>query len=230
MSNYISLLPPETRFEQSSRRQLRLLLFGSGVMILVFLCVYGFLFYLTNQENQEISRLQEQQAEIANKVATYQRYGDLKKQVDSLEKLNESAAGLAPDWYYILAEVGSHLPDGVWLTDYTSTFNPEQVPQQQESVAQENTENDTAEQEENAEAKEEQQAEVSAATPSLQGELTLMGKALSHKDVAIFLDNLHTVQGLADIRCQYSTEEMLGEREIYGFEIKALLPVQKGGE
>lgn len=112
MSNYISLLPPETRFEQSSRRQLRLVLLGSGLMILVFLCIYGLLIYLTNQENLEISRLQEQKAEITNKAAAYQQYGDLKAEVDSLEKLNADAAGLTPDWYYILAEVGSHIPDG----------------------------------------------------------------------------------------------------------------------
>ncbi|HBG22075.1 MAG TPA: hypothetical protein DDW83_02330, partial [Peptococcaceae bacterium] len=75
MSNYISLLPPETRFEQSSRRQLRLVLLGSGLMILVFLCIFGFMIYLTNQENLEISRLQEQKAEITNKAAAYQQYG-----------------------------------------------------------------------------------------------------------------------------------------------------------
>ncbi|MGI6405247.1 MAG: PilN domain-containing protein [Syntrophaceticus sp.] len=210
MSNYISLLPPETRFEQSSRRQLRLLLLGSGLMILVFLCIYGLLIYLTSQENLEVSRLQEQKAEIANKAAAYQQYGDLKAEVDSLEKLNADAAGLTPDWYYILAEVGSHIPDGVWLTDYTSIFVQEQVQKSDESAAEGNTEG--------------------AAATALQGELTIQGKALSHKDVAILLENLHAVQGLDDIRCQFSTEEMLGERKIYGFEIKAALPVEKGGE
>jgi hypothetical protein len=99
VSNYISLLPPETRFEQSSRRQLRLLLLGSGLMILVFLCIYGLLIYLTSQENLEVSRLQEQKAEIANKAAAYQQYGDLKAEVDSLEKLNADAAGLTPEMY-----------------------------------------------------------------------------------------------------------------------------------
>jgi Tfp pilus assembly protein PilN len=210
VSNYISLLPPETRFEQSSRRQLRLLLLGSGLMILVFLCIYGLLIYLTSQENLEVSRLQEQKAEIANKAAAYQQYGDLKAEVDSLEKLNADAAGLTPDWYYILAEVGSHIPDGVWLTDYTSIFVQEQVQKSDESAAEGNTEG--------------------AAATALQGELTIQGKALSHKDVAILLENLHAVQGLDDIRCQFSTEEMLGERKIYGFEIKAALPVEKGGE
>jgi hypothetical protein len=230
VSNYISLLPPETRFEQSSRRQLRLLLLGSGLMILVFLCIYGLLIYLTSQENLEVSRLQEQKAEIANKAAAYQQYGDLKAEVDSLEKLNADAAGLTPDWYYILAEVGSHIPDGVWLTDYTSIFVQEQVQKSDESAAEEDTESATAEQEESATAEEEQQPEVSVAAPSIQGELTIQGKALSHKDVAILLENLHAVQGLDDIRCQFSTEEMLGERKIYGFEIKAALPVEKGGE
>ena len=227
VSNYISLLPPETRFEQSSRRQLRLLLLGSGLMILVFLCIYGLLIYLTSQENLEVSRLQEQKAEIANKAAAYQQYGDLKAEVDSLEKLNADAAGLTPDWYYILAEVGSNIPDGVWLTDYTSIFVQEQV---QQSARKRCRGEHGKRSRGKRYAEEEQQPEVSVAAPSLQGELTIQGKALSHKDVAILLENLHNVQGLDDIRCQFSTEEMLGERKIYGFEIKAALPVEKGGE
>jgi Tfp pilus assembly protein PilN len=210
VNNNISLLPPETRFEQRSRRQLRLVLLCSGLAILVFLCIYGLLIYLTSPDNLEVSRLQEQKAEIANKAAAYQQYGDLKAEVDSLEKLNADAAGLTPDWYYILAEVGSNIPDGVWLTDYTSIFVQEQVQKSDESSAEGNTEG--------------------AAATALQGELTIQGKALSHKEVAILLDNLHNVQGLDDIRCQFSTEEMLGERKIYGFEIKASLPVEKGGE
>jgi cell division protein FtsB len=167
VNNNISLLPPETRFEQRSRRQLRLVLLCSGLAILVFLCIYGLLIYHTSQENLEVSRLQEQKAEIANKAAAYQQYGDLKAEVDSLEKLNADAAGLTPDWYYILAEVGSNIPDGVWLTDYTSIFVQEQVQKSDESSAEGNTEG--------------------AAATALQGELTIQGKALSHKEVAILL-------------------------------------------
>jgi hypothetical protein len=63
-----------------------------------------------------------------------------------------------------------------------------------------------------------------------QGELMIRGKAFSHKDVAILLENLHHVQGLNNICCQFSSEEMLGEQKIYEFEINALLPVQKGGK
>lgn len=228
--NNISLLPPEIRAEERLRQQLKIFILCSCLVILVFLCIYGALIYLTNQEELEVVRLQEQKAVITRKAMAYQKYGDLKVKVDALEKIHADAAGLMPNWYYILAEVGSHIPDGVWLTNYTSTFNQEQVQQPQESAAEEDTESATAEQEESATAEEEQQPEVSVAAPSIQGELTIQGKALSHKDVAILLENLHAVQGLDDIRCQFSTEEMLGERKIYGFEIKAALPVEKGGE
>ncbi|HHV35938.1 MAG TPA: hypothetical protein GXX59_10295, partial [Syntrophomonadaceae bacterium] len=48
---------------------------------------------------------------------------------------------------------------------------------------------------------------------------------------AILLENLHDVQGLDDIRCQFSSEEKLDDNQkIYEFEIKASLPLQKGGK
>ena len=200
--NNISLLPPEIRAEQRFRRQLRIYLLCSCFVILVFLCIYGGLIYLTNQEKLEVSRLQEQKAEITRKAAAYQKYGDLKATVDALEKINVDAAGVTPNWYYTLAEVGSHIPDRVWLTDYTTTYLPDKK------------KND----------KEDNDAE------SEQGELMIRGKAFSHKDVAVLLENLHDVKGVGNIRCQFSSEEMLEEQKVYGFEIKASLPVPKGGK
>lgn len=58
----------------------------------------------------------------------------------------------------------------------------------------------------------------------------IRGKAFSHKDVAVLLENLHDVKGVGNIRCQFSSEEMLEEQKVYGFEIKASLPVPKGGK
>lgn len=200
--NNISLLPPEIRAEQHFRRQLRIYILCSCLVILVFLCIYGGLIYLTNQEKLEVSRLQEQKAEITRKAAAYQKYGDLKAEVDALEKINADAAGVTPNWYYTLAEVGSHIPGRVWLTEYTAAYNPDKK----------------------------KEAEKDNADASQQGELMIRGKAFSHKDVAILLENLHDVQGLDNIRCQYSSEEMLDGKKVCEFEIKAALPVPKGGK
>ncbi|MGI6078975.1 MAG: PilN domain-containing protein [Fastidiosipilaceae bacterium] len=199
--NNVSLLPPEIRAEQHFRRQLRIYILCSCLVILVFLCIYGGLIYLTNQEKLEVSRLQEQKAEITRKAAAYQKYGDLKAEVDALEKINADAAGVMPNWYYTLAEVGSHIPDSVWLTDYITNYN---------------TEGD--------------KAQTGNTAASQQGELVIRGKAFSHKDVAILLENLHDVKGLDNIRCQFSSEEMLEEQKVYEFEIEASLPVPKGGK
>jgi Tfp pilus assembly protein PilN len=210
--NNISLLPPEIRAEERLRQQLKNFILCSCLVILVFLCIYGALIYLTNQEELEVVRLQEQKAEITRKATAYQKYGDLKAKVDALEKINADAAGLMPNWYYILAEVGSHIPDGVWLTDYTTNYKTEQDQKPEGS----NTEGD--------------KAQTGNTAVAQQGELMIRGKAFSHKDVAILLENLHHVQGLNNICCQFSSEEMLGEQKIYEFEINALLPVQKGGK
>lgn len=138
--NNISLLPPEIRAEERLRQQLKNFILCSCLVILVFLCIYGALIYLTNQEELEVVRLQEQKAEITRKATAYQKYGDLKAKVDALEKINADAAGLMPNWYYILAEVGSHIPDGVWLTDYTTNYKTEQDQKPEGS----NTEGDKA--------------------------------------------------------------------------------------
>lgn len=211
--NNISLLPPEIKAEQRLRRQLRIYILCSCLVILVFLGIYGGLIYLTNQEVAEASRLQEQKAEITRRAAVYQKYGELKEKVDALEKINADASGVTPNWYYFLAEVGSHIPDRVWLTDYTAAYMPEKNKKSKEKSA----EGDKSQEDNSAVA--------------LQGDLTICGKAFSHKDVAILLENLHDVQGLDDIRCQFSSEEKLDDNQkIYEFEIKASLPVQKGGK
>lgn len=209
----ISLLPPEIRAEQRSRQQLKLYLLCSGVVILVFLCIYGSLIFLTYQEKAIAGSLQEQKAEITRKAATYQKFGDLKAKVDALEKINTDAVDITPNWYNILAEVGSQVPDRVWLTGYTATYKAGESEKSQES----NAEGDKA-------------SNVGSTLSSQSGELTIRGKALSHKDVAVLLENMHSVQGLDKICCQFSSEEKLNEQKIYEFEIKASLPVQKGGK
>ncbi len=205
----ISLLPPEIKAEQRLRQQLRLTLLCSGVVVLVFLCIYGGLIFLTYQEKNEANGLQEQIAEIQKRAVPYQKYEVLKADVDTLEKINNAAVGGIPNWYYLFAEVGLEVPEGVWLTGCTASYNKPEKKQ-----AQEGTENDQAE-----------------STPvTYQGELTIRGMALDHKDVAAFVKNLHAIQGIDNIRCQFSSEQEVEDQKAYEFEIKASLPVQKGGE
>ena len=201
----ISLLPPEIKAEQRLRQQLRLTLLCSGVVVLVFLCIYGGLIFLTYQEKNEANGLQEQIAEIQKRAVPYQKYEVLKADVDTLEKINNAAVGGIPNWYCLLAEVGSEVPEGVWLTECTASYNKPEKKQ-----AQEGTENDQAE-----------------STPvTYQGELTIRGMALDHKDVAAFVKNLHAIQGIDNIRCQFSSEQEVEDQNAYEFEIKASLPVQ----
>lgn len=205
----ISLLPPEIKAEQRSRQQLRLALLCSGVVVLVFLCIYGGLIFLTYQEKNEANGLQEQIAEIQKRAVPYQKYEVLKADVDTLEKINNAAVGGIPNWYCLLAEVGSEVPEGVWLTECTASYNKSDGQQTQEGTKSDQTQN----------------TQVSS-----EGELTIRGMALAHKDVAAFVKNLHAIQGVDNIRCQFSSEQELAGQKAYEFEIKASLPVQKGGD
>ena len=217
--NNVSLLPPEIRAGQRSRRQMRLYLLCSGLVVLVFLCIYGGLFYMTYLEKEDVVRLQEQKNEVTRKAAAYKKYGDLKAKVDALESMNAAATSGTTNWYYILAEVGSHLPDRVWLTDYTAVIKLAEGQQAQAKESNAETEKDESK------SKQTQTAAVSAS-----GELTIRGKAFSHNDAAAFLEKLHDVQGLDNVLYQFSSEEELNDQKIYEFEIKASLPVQKGGK
>ncbi len=189
----ISLLPPEVRAKQRSRNIFRTYILGSGLVVLVFLFCFAFLLYMTNLEKTQIGRLKDQRADFAQRIEVYQEYGDLKERLDFLEKIASDAEGVSPNWYYTLAEVGSHLPDDVWLTGYSASFHAGKK-----------------------EAKEEKKV-----TEAQKGELSIRGKAFSHDDVAALLRSLQQVKGLEDIRCQFSSEEMLGDRKLYGFEVKA---------
>lgn len=61
------------------------------------------------------------------------------------------------------------------------------------------------------------------------GELRLSGWAFDHRQVAALLKNLKSVPGVADVRCQVSSEQEAAGLPLIRFEIKASLPKDTGG-
>ncbi len=199
--NNISLLPPEIKAQHQTRRQLKIYILCSCLALIIFLGIYVWMIYLTNQQHEDVCRLQEQKAKLQQEAVSYQKYGDLKNRVDALEKMNNQALGVTPNWYFILAEVGN-IPDGLWLTDYTASYKI---------------------------VEKEKSKDEKGGGPS-QGELTIRGKAFTHKQVASLLVRMHKIPGLEDIRCHYSEEKDEQDQQLMDFEIIASLPVQKGGK
>lgn len=52
----------------------------------------------------------------------------------------------------------------------------------------------------------------------------MTGYAVSHREVAAFLDALQGLDSLREVRCQFSVEEEINEQQLTKYEIRAVLP------
>lgn len=60
------------------------------------------------------------------------------------------------------------------------------------------------------------------------GEVVIRGQTYDHNSVAGWLEEIRSIPGLADVRCQFSSREGSAENQVIRFEIKA--NIQKGPE
>jgi len=189
----ISLLPPEIRTQQEARRRLTLYMLASGVVVLLFLGVYGGLFIAAWQAKSEARSAAAAQSVLEAEMAGLQVYADMQARMTRAEGLVRQAKGARPDWGALLEGVGLRLPEGVWLTEFTAAYK----------------------------AQDAAPAPPPAPEAPGAGELTMRGWALNHLQVAEWLDVIRTVPGLADVRCQFSSLESHEGRPAVQFEIKA---------
>ncbi|MDI6709559.1 MAG: hypothetical protein QME76_02535 [Bacillota bacterium] len=195
----INLLPPETIAERKVQRRRSLTLLAGVLVLVVFISVYVGLVVTTLLARTEAAGLRAEREALERKAAAYQRYADMQQRIARTETLAEQAVGSPPDWAWILAGLGVNIPPNVWLTDFVATCETPATPPAVPGPT-----------------------PAPAAAPALvTREVVIRGWTFDHPSVARWIEDIHDVPGLTDIRCQFSSEEDFHGKGMVRFEIKA---------
>jgi Tfp pilus assembly protein PilN len=185
----VNLLPPETKEQQKSKRQVGLVMVVGGVLV-------GLLVLYSLVQGAKVADLQDHLGRVNTRV------GKLQAKAQSLQQFEidreETAARLAlvqgalaggVRWSRVMQDVSRVVPDGVWLTSVTGAMNSAGVPLSTGTVP---TDTTTAPTDPTA---------VAGTTPTssqIAGTLTFTGYALDIPSAAEWLQNLEGVDGWAN--------------------------------
>jgi len=122
MVKYISVLPPEIRQRRKQKQQQQLFLLVGAILLSILLISYSILFGLTFLSNMHLKALQTEKQELQAQVDSLNQYGAIQERIDFLKVLVEKAVGSNPEWGEILTQLGVSIPNGVWLTDFSSVY------------------------------------------------------------------------------------------------------------
>ncbi|MDW7683207.1 MAG: PilN domain-containing protein [Bacillota bacterium] len=115
----INLLPPEI-VEERQRKAVRARNFKGTVFVLVLLMAgFGGLMTLTLQTRSQLYALKERHTEVNTEIKTYAPVVGLQGEVNNRTGLVQSAMGPQLAWREALSLVGSHIPENVWLTNFS---------------------------------------------------------------------------------------------------------------
>ncbi len=113
----INLLPAGLIAERARKKGKRRFLLVWGLIVLLLAAGQGFLYIIVQEVEDELATVQMQRAAVDAEIATYQKYVDLRSEVDSLVNRLQLAMGSPLPWAQVVAEVGEWIPPNVWLTD-----------------------------------------------------------------------------------------------------------------
>ncbi|MEW6424250.1 MAG: hypothetical protein AB1523_05805 [Bacillota bacterium] len=225
----ISLLPPEIEAQWRAQERRRRYLLGSALVLAVFLTVYGMLIALTVQTQAQARALQGQRLALEKRTALFQEYAQMRARLTETAGLLRQALGADPDWGRLLTDLNRHLPPNVWLTDFSAAIgsaaqagktapSPEELPRQMQQalttmISQGGAPGDKGP----SSGKNPPPAQAAPAA----GEVVLRGWALDQAAVSRWLEEIRSLPGLGDVRCQFAGEENLQGKSLIKFEIKA---------
>lgn len=188
----VNLLPPEIA---EAARQKRVQV-AMGVAVVAAIGVVGGLYLQAHQAvnaaNSQLAAAQQQQTRLQAEVASYREVTQIDAQVSAREALLTEAMGQEIQWSTYLNDLSLKIPANVWLTNFSATEGSG-------SAAASSTPSPIA---------------GAAATV---GSISFNGTAMSHDDVATWLESLATEHGFTDPYFTNSTESKIGTRQVVNF-------------
>jgi len=117
----VNLLPRELKQRQRARRQTGLIALAGGAVVLLLLAFWYLQGNRLNDIDQQVKAQEATNAELQSKVASLQKYAELRAQVEQQKTLLEGALVNTVHWSRILNDLSNLEPDRMWLSSMTGT-------------------------------------------------------------------------------------------------------------
>jgi Tfp pilus assembly protein PilN len=118
----ISLLPVELKNYQTSAKRINKYTILIAFLILGFVLVYAVLSLAVVLPQQQLAAIKQERQEVQKKIAELQPYEDMKNTSEAAKKLVVEAMGTNPEWDNLFVNIFNSIPDGIWLNDFSSSY------------------------------------------------------------------------------------------------------------
>lgn len=117
MYSTISLLPPEVKKQYKARSKMVVYSTFAGVLLVIFFFVLSFIFAYRYSLSTELDGIKSERTNIQKEIGSLQKYEKAYKEMAVLEGYISQASGTVPDWHGLFKNLGSTIPNGVWLVN-----------------------------------------------------------------------------------------------------------------
>jgi Tfp pilus assembly protein PilN len=189
----VNLLPPEIERARRLRRTQSGLAVG---LVAVAVCLGGVYALQVQAKNQAAEDLAVKKAETVRLQAEQAKYADIPRTIAAIDAAQSArATALANDveWFRQLNNFALTIPSNVWLTGLTMGLAPAPAAAATTTGA------------------------AAVPVPANVGVLTVQGVAMTHPDVATWLDVLAKQPGMADAYFSNSTKAKIGKKAVVNF-------------
>lgn len=118
----INLLPPEILEARHRRSRWMKVVAGVGIVILALAAVFAFLLLDTWKLEERLADLEQERFALEAEIATYEHYEEMQAEVESKQAIAGAAMGRAQDWPSLLTDIGTFIPQRVWLTNLAMNY------------------------------------------------------------------------------------------------------------
>jgi len=119
----ISLLPAELRNYQRSAKKINRYSVVMAFFILGFVLIYAVLSLAANVPQQGLNNVRQQRKSVQQKINELQAYEEMLNTSENARILVSEAMGKNPEWDTLFVGIFNSIPQGAWLSDFTSTFS-----------------------------------------------------------------------------------------------------------
>lgn len=184
----VNLLPPEILVARKLRRVKAQLAGGGLVAILVVVALFLLAMSSVTAADRDLTTAKAQRAALQTQDDKLAHVRQTYALVDQANGLLRDAGGNEVLWSTYLGDLGPLLPSGAWLTKVTVGSGAAAAPA----------------------------APGAPATQSV-AQITFEGTALSHVNVALWLESIAKERGWVNASFSRSQETLVGTRKVYGF-------------
>jgi Tfp pilus assembly protein PilN len=121
----INLLPQEIQAERKSKSSQGKMMQGIVFLVVLLVAAFGGIMAMTLQGGSRVLALEAQRAQLQAEIDSYAPVVALQGQVNNRAELVTEVMGPQLPWREALTSVGIHIPENVWLTNFSLRMDGE---------------------------------------------------------------------------------------------------------